>query len=1422
MSAIANLKKQLGRYKEQLANLSRRNREFYFKESKGTSLSLSKLPVAKSALIENAKIEFSGMTFSSEDFTNLLKGDDVNLHEFFLLDYYKEKDVAQKISNRLDRIRLADDKFQREFGISGAWVLGPFLCWRNSMNSPKEELLITPLFKVPVDLYKNKKKQLSLKCETDVLNLNPTFRLAIKQAFGIEFPENLAFESTQEAIDTVISILNKGDKKVTKHSAQNLPKNPGRFKIVKDESGEIIERTPIKIEEVLSEDEMAIYNQTTGSEFMLLDLIYLDQLNASRAVLINDYEGIIEDGLDHAILNELFNGTSNNFDTPVDRSKLRELDSYKEKSNHFVVDIDSTQHRAIDKATKSKAIVIQGPPGSGKSQTIVNLIADYLSKGKKVLFVSEKRPALDVVFNRMKGANIENQSVLIHSSELNKSELYKSFLELANVAPNEEDQNSWHQASDTLDRVKGEMNNYADSLQVVHKQSGLKVQELILLSNSIDKSAYSPTIAKVFSNLNYTKLEALGSYFNQIQDLLKKCLDFKSSPWVYKKPNILPTADLKHSIQTFHSNLKDNGKSLEMTLCKINEFDLLKNQVSMENVKSLSFENSNFKLDSISGVFNKDKINFQSLNEIQENIQSHIKIISENESLASSVSTQLEIKLAEEMSDYYKLPKGAVDWFSSSFWSYRKLRKQYCSNWNGTHSQFSAYLKFIKSLNALIEITSSLSGDTNDNSTTSSESVILKAKKQMQEIDHLKGFIKRVDSFITQDKLESILSSKNGVYQAQETMKEILRLVGDVEKFNNAIKTQIAAFSSYLVAIPDFKDTGSAELWALNLIERLNDLQIFDEVDLLVKKAEAHTEMNGLNEKLIENFYSLVGNWSTFIFSSVLQFWHDEAIQSYPSLRSFDRQKMDLAYKDFLKSVNDHQLNSRLAITQAFAKRWNSPQADKSGLGLLAKEATKQRKVLSPREIMEKGALKTMLQLKACWLMSPLSISQILPLESGLFDVIIFDEASQVRVEDAIPSIYRASTMIVVGDDKQMPPTAFFSSGAVDDDDDDSEDIAPSVLDLASQVYPSVLLEWHYRSRSEALIAYSNRAFYGGRLIAAPNPQTITSSGAISFHRTENGYFSFKDGNTNEADAVIEMLIQELKSNPNQSFGIIAMGVSQASALQDSLEKKMSTDTKISELIEKAMQFKHGDADAGLFIKNLENVQGDERDVIFLSVGYAPPAPGKKLRLGFGPLSMKGGGRRLNVAVTRAKSKMHVFCSFNPSEIPTGEDSFSKNPDVCYFGRYLKYAEAVSGGKIEVATGILDTFPMSGVITSRKSSRFSMDVKIRLEEQGYEVSSEIGTSGFYIDLAIHHPTLKSNFLVGIECDGAIFHSTPYARDRDKIRQSLLESRGWKIIRVWSQDWSNDWKKEVLRLDLLIKDIQKQPEEFQFKKASNQN
>jgi hypothetical protein len=469
---------------------------------------------------------------------------------------------------------------------------------------------------------------------------------------------------------------------------------------------------------------------------------------------------------------------------------------------------------------------------------------------------------------------------------------------------------------------------------------------------------------------------------------------------------------------------------------------------------------------------------------------------------------------------------------------------------------------------------------------------------------------------------------------------------------------------------------------------------------------------------------------------------------------------------------------------------------------LLKRESEKQRKVLSPREIMERGALATMMQLKPCWLMSPLSISQLLPLQKGLFDVIIFDEASQVRVEDAIPSIYRASTMIVVGDNKQMPPTNFFSGSVVDEEEDDIE-IAPSVLDLASQVYPSVLLEWHYRSRAESLIAFSNRAFYGGKLIAAPNPRVMTAGGALKFHSIKDGYFTSKDGNETEADRLVSHLIEMLRHNSERSYGVIAMGQKQAVAIDEAIARRIENDSEARKLYEKAISFKDGEADAALFVKNLENVQGDERDVIILSVGYASSGEGKKLRMNFGPLGKKGGGRRLNVAVTRAKSEMHVFCSFDPNLIPIDEEQFVKNPDLCVFGRYLNYSKAVSDESLELALNILDSFPVAGVMTARKSSRFALDVKRRLEENGHKVSAEIGSSGFYIDLGIHHPVLQANFALGIECDGAIFHSTPYARDRDKIRESLLRSRGWKIERIWSQDWSKDWRREIVRIETAL-------------------
>lgn len=1410
-----HLKRQLLRYKDLLANLSRRNRELYYRESKGSTVNLTRQPFSQSAFVEGTKINFQALRFSDPSFLEILKGEKFDLNDYFQTDEVKDAEAVNRLTNRLDKIRLADDRHQREFGISGAWILGPFLCWKTSAQDPREELLISPLFKIPVDLERNKKKNLVLKVEDETISFNPSLRLCLKQKIGLDIPEDKVFDDIGSALEFLKSELNKLNKDFsTAADFDAVPKMPPRFKIVKDENGEIIDRQPVVLEEALSAQDLQVYNTVTSTNFLLVDVMYLDQLNASRTVLINDYDGIIENEINHPILNELFNGTPLAEEPPIDRSKLRQLDAYKEKDNHFVVDIDSTQHRAIEQATKSKAIVIQGPPGTGKSQTIVNLIADYLAKGKKVLFVSDKRPALDVVFNRMKSANIESQAVLIHSSDLNKSDLYSSFLELANSTPNQMDEREWDTASNSLDRVKTEINQYSEALQLIHTESHLSYSDLIILASRTAKTLFNPNVFKNFNNLDHESLHRLGLDLNEVQKILSACPSFNDSPWAYRHTHTVRSTtlefNLKELLETF-KNAKDQKLQLESTFHNIvgeNQNNTTISQLPTYQKVEASY--ASIWKSSGTGMTSK-------LSELIENLNASMRVLESNFTFFRSIRPGTQPEVVAELEAYYAVPRGFADCFSGMYWSQRKIRMHCCPNWLGGNRQFAAFKEYRSAFHNLQKTLQDIQVGLN---------IQIENHKENLDIANQKiSFLKSLGEFfhnnnIPKKIMDSALNSADNFNVAIDQIAEAKSLLTQLVSVKSKSSDSWTKLGEFISQYPKFSTTEESHVYLEKMSASIDDLVVFDKFDIQISKMSEQYQKPNLKDHILKLFSVQGELWNEVLEASVLNGWADDVVSKSHVLRTFDRTKLLTIIEEFKTSVERHKVSSRQAVHQAFAKRWTT-SSDRSGVPLLKKESSKQRKILSPREIMEKGALTTMLQLKPCWLMSPLSISQMLPLQSGLFDVIIFDEASQVRVEDAVPSIYRASSMIVVGDNKQMPPTSFFS-GAVVEDDDEEEEISPSVLDLASQVYPSVLLEWHYRSRAEALIAFSNRAFYGGRLIAAPNAKVLTSSGALKYMEVKNAFFTSKTGNEVEADAVVKHLVELLEENSSRSYGVIAMGQSQAVALEEALDRKMLVDSKAKSLIEKAMAFKDGDADAGLFIKNLENVQGDERDVIIMSVGYAPSAEGKKLIMNFGPLSKKGGGRRLNVAVTRAKSQMYIFSSFNPSQIATDEETFNRNPDLCTFGRYLKYAHAVSTESLEVALGILNSFGMSGSITSRKSSRFALDVKRRLEDLGFQVSAEIGSSGFFIDLGIHHPTIPSNFFLGIECDGAVFHSTPYARDRDKIREGLLKERGWRIERVWSQDWSRDWKKELTRLEIKIKMILEQSEVVEIqKKAVNE-
>ena len=447
-----------------------------------------------------------------------------------------------------------------------------------------------------------------------------------------------------------------------------------------------------------------------------------------------------------------------------------------------------------------------------------------------------------------------------------------------------------------------------------------------------------------------------------------------------------------------------------------------------------------------------------------------------------------------------------------------------------------------------------------------------------------------------------------------------------------------------------------------------------------------------------------------------------------------------------------------------------------SGYGTLRHQMQLQRPRIAVRELISKMG-DAVGQLTPCLMMSPLSVSQFLSAGDQMFDLVVFDEASQITVPDAIGAIARGKNAIIVGDPKQMPPTTFFNKTAGDSDDEDGvgEDLE-SILDeaLAASIKHH-RLTGHYRSRHESLITFSNHRYYEGDLVTYPSCETRMS--AVSFRRVDGLYMKGK-GRTNppEAKAVVAEIVRRLRDPElsKQSIGVVAMNAEQQRLIENLLDDERRGDASLEEHF--------GDsANEPVFVKNLETVQGDARDVILISIGYGPDTPGAgTMSMNFGPLNKPGGERRLNVAITRATTEVVIFASFTPDMIDLTRTSARALRDLRHYLEFAERGPAALGEAVASVGGLEDY-----------DSDFERRVAERLRTKGWDVRTQIGVSRFRVDLGVVHPDRSGTFLAGIECDGATYHSSPTARDRDRVRQAILENLNWKLVRIWSTDFFID-------------------------------
>jgi len=522
---------------------------------------------------------------------------------------------------------------------------------------------------------------------------------------------------------------------------------------------------------------------------------------------------------------------------------------------------------------------------------------------------------------------------------------------------------------------------------------------------------------------------------------------------------------------------------------------------------------------------------------------------------------------------------------------------------------------------------------------------------------------------------------------------------------------------------------------------------------------------------------------------TVLQRVADHEVSLEPCLSQFSRQTIEAARASFQRSDRQSQVLNRDLVAHEVARR-QAPSGVTRGrvrelteMGLISHEIQKQTRFCRVRDLMRRAG-RSVQALKPCFMMSPLSVAQFIDPTSLKFDLVIMDEASQIRPEDALGALMRADQMVVVGDPKQLPPTSFFDFGGdeVDDDEATIVDNTESILEVAMKTcQPVRRLRWHYRSRHENLIAFSNDRFYDGDLIVFPSPTNRSGLLGVSLEFVEGGVFKDRR-NLPEAVAVADAVIRHAIEFPGESLGIGTFNISQAELIADLIDKRCGSDPQAREAID-AISGEH----EPLFIKNLENLQGDERDVIFISYTYGPDAASGRVFNRFGPINSDGGWRRLNVMVTRARSRVRVFASFRPEDINVGPQS---SRGVVAFRDYLRFAQ----------TGRL---PEQAIMTGKApDSPFEVAVARVVESMGLQAVPQVGVAGYFIDIGVRHPD-SGDFILGIECDGATYHSSLSARDRDRLREEVIRSRGWNLHRIWSTDWFWQQGFEIERLRAAI-------------------
>ncbi|HEX8601487.1 MAG TPA: DUF3320 domain-containing protein [Pseudoduganella sp.] len=1100
---------------------------------------------------------------------------------------------------------------------------------------------------------------------------------------------------------------------------------------------------------------------------------------------------------------EAFGGTELGFDP-------RTLDRSHRPDELFAPLLsDSSQLRAICVAESGTSLVIEGPPGTGKSQTITNLVAHLLATGKTVLFVSEKMAALEVVHRRLGSIGLGAFCLELHSSKGRKADVIRQ-LGVALEAAGTRTVKDWELEAARLAALRAGLNDVAVALHRLHPND-LTVYEAI--GTCIDHAGERPApFAWPDPDAHgRTELETWRETSRQIGAL--------GSQLTTLAGHALGRIGTAAWSPSWEQDLLDSAGALAARTATLDKASHAPLQLFGAGPEGLSLAD------------------LAALDRLAETLMAAPRVpagvafIAHDEAARARLAALREHGVARNRAwqalggrysdDIAQLPAAA-------------LRHE----WAGAHAAWWPKSWFAK--RALLNRLAAYRTD-RQRPAEGDVAALLEALARVNEEDgYIAGMAAEAGAVLQHD-FAAHRTDWEAVARAERWAREyadaVARLAGGDAALAAALRASLlpyvtenrtllapdapagAALAAYRDAWRDF----SAQLRTTSNLAGSGDMlglapgsagalaQLAAILDgwqqharqlrpwCLWQGVRARAIASGLQGVVaaLEGGTVALENVPDFFEYSYRNWWVRKAIDREPVLCAFSSADHERKIREFRQADERFQLLTQQYVAASLAARIPAAATLATGsdseLGRLRRELQKQRRHMPIRQLI--AGMPTLLpRLKPCLLMSPLSVAQYLDADHAQFDVVIFDEASQIPVWDAVGAIARGRQLVCVGDPKQLPPTSFF--GRTDDGEEgetrsDVQDLE-SILDECLGIgLPQLTLNWHYRSRHESLIAFSNATYYGGQLVTFPSP--VTEDTAVRFQHVP-GVYDRGGSKTNraEADAIVAAIEQHYldPARRRHTLGVVTFNGAQQNLIERLLEERRRGNPALDAAIALPAQEQ-------LFIKNLENVQGDERDIILFSITYGPDAQGK-VSLNFGPLNLEGGQRRLNVAISRARQAVVIFSTLLPEQIDLARVRASGVRDLKH---YLEFA--IRGSHAPAAAG-----------DAQGASAFERQVAMALRERGWTVHPRVGVSAYRVDLGVVDPRTPGRYLLGIECDGPSYHSGATARDRDRLRQHVLEGLGWNLFRAWSTDWWLDpeepLRRLLARLDALLAQAETPP------------